>query len=80
MYLLAVIEHATRRIRILGATTPPTAVGGPGRPHLVMDLHDAASSTRYLIRDLDGKHPAMFDTILADSDITIVRSGVHVPE
>jgi transposase InsO family protein len=44
-----------------------------------MDLHDTGSSVRYLIRDQDGKYPAQFDAILADSGITVVHSGVHMP-
>jgi putative transposase len=44
-----------------------------------MDLHDVGSTVRYLIRDRDGKYPALFDTILADAGITIVRSGVQMP-
>jgi transposase InsO family protein len=80
MYILAVIEHATRRIRILGATPHPTAawVTQIAR-NLAMDLGDAASTARYLIRDRDGKYPALFDAILADNGITVVRSGVQVP-
>ncbi len=33
----------------------------------------------YLIWDRDGKYPALFDTVLADAGITVVRSGVRVP-
>ena len=42
-----------------------------------MDLHDAGLNVRYLIRD--GKYPALFDTILADAGIKVVRSGVRMP-
>ena len=44
-----------------------------------MDLEDAGSRARYLIRDRDGKYPALFDAILADAGITVVRSGVQMP-
>jgi transposase InsO family protein len=80
MYILAVIEHGTRRIRILGATAHPTAswVTQAAR-NLAMDLHDAGSTVRYLIRDRDGKYPALFDAILADTGIEVVHSGGQVP-
>jgi transposase InsO family protein len=32
-----------------------------------------------VIRDRDGKYPALFDTILADAGITVVLSGVRMP-
>jgi transposase InsO family protein len=44
-----------------------------------MDLDDAGRRATYLIRDRDGKHPAMFDQVLADAGITIVLSGVRMP-
>ncbi|MEO3747207.1 integrase core domain-containing protein [Plantactinospora sp. B5E13] len=80
MYVLAVIEHATRRVRILGATAHPTAgwVTQAAR-NLVMDLEDAGCRVKYLIRDRDGKYPALFDTILADAAISLVLSGVRTP-
>jgi putative transposase len=80
MYVLAVIEHASRRIRVLDATTHPTAAWVTQAAHnLVMDLEDAGSHARYLIRDRDGKCPRPFDTVLADAGITVVLSGVRVP-
>ena len=36
------------------------------------------ADVRCLIRDRDGKYPALFDTILADAGIKIVRSGVQM--
>ncbi|MEU8265343.1 integrase core domain-containing protein [Micromonospora sp. NPDC048999] len=80
MYILASIEHASRRIRILGATAHPTAAWvTQAARNLVMDLQDVAPNVRYLIRDRDGKYPALFDQVLADAGITVVRSGVRMP-
>jgi putative transposase len=44
-----------------------------------MDLQDAGSTARYLIRDRDGKFPTQFDAVLANSGIEVVRSGVRMP-
>jgi putative transposase len=80
MYVLAAIEHASRRIRVLGVTTHPSAawVGQTAR-NLVMDLDDADCKVKYLIRDRDGKYPGMFDAILADAGINVVLSGIQAP-
>jgi putative transposase len=80
LYVFAVIEHSTRRIRILGATAHPTAqwVVQLGR-NLVMDLEDAGSQARFLIRDRDSKFTAAFDALLADAGLEIVKSGVRMP-
>lgn len=80
MYVLAVIEHSQRRIRILGATAHPTATWvTQAARNLVMDLDDAGRRARFLIRDRDGKFPALFNAILADAGIQVVLSGVQTP-
>ncbi|MFD0575080.1 hypothetical protein [Dactylosporangium darangshiense] len=79
-YVWAVIEHATRRVRILGATAHPTAAWvAQAVRNPAMDLQDAGYRVRFLIRDRDGKYPALFDTILADTGIAVVLTGVQVP-
>ncbi|MFF6816261.1 integrase core domain-containing protein [Streptomyces sp. NPDC012403] len=80
LYVFAVIEHAGRRIRILGATAHPTASWvTQAAKNLVMDLEDAGCRVRFLIRDRDGKFPALFDTVLNDAGIQVVLSGVRMP-
>jgi transposase InsO family protein len=44
-----------------------------------MDLEDAGCRARFLIRDRDGKFPALFDAILADAGIEVVLSGIRTP-
>ena len=79
-YILAAIEHATRRIRILGTTAHPTAAWvTQAAKNLAMDLGDASTNIAYLIRDRDAKFPATFDQVLADSGITVVLSGIQIP-
>ncbi len=80
MYVFAVIEHGSRRIRVLGATAhPTTAWVVQAAKNLVMDLEDAGCRARYMIRDRDGKFPAMFDCILADAGVDVVHSGIRMP-
>jgi transposase InsO family protein len=47
--------------------------------NLVMDLENAGCRARYLIRDRDGKFPAIIDEVLADAGIQTVLCGVRVP-
>lgn len=80
LYVLAVVEHASRRIRVLGATAHPTASWtAQAARNLVMDLEDAGCRARFLIRDRDGKFPGLFDAILADAGTEIVLSGIRMP-
>jgi transposase InsO family protein len=47
--------------------------------NLAMDLQDAGCRARFLIRDRDGKYPALFDTILADAGIAVVLTEIRMP-
>jgi transposase InsO family protein len=80
LYVFAVIEHATRRIHILGATAHPTGpwVTQLGR-NLLMDLHDAGTTATFLLRDRDTKFTAAFDAVLTDAAIQIVTTGIRIP-
>jgi transposase InsO family protein len=45
-----------------------------------MDLDDAGvTAVKYLIRDRDSKYTSAFDTVLGDSGIEIVTTGIRVP-
>ena len=80
LYVLVVIEHASRRIRILGATAYPAAGWTTHMArNLIMDLQDAGATMKYLIRDRDSKYTTGFDAALADEGIAIRKTGIRVP-
>ncbi|MEU8252009.1 hypothetical protein [Nonomuraea sp. NPDC048916] len=57
-YILAVIEHTTRRIRVLGTTAHPSANWVTQTiKNLVMDLDDAGCRARYLLEIGMGSSP-----------------------
>ncbi len=80
LHVFAVIEHATRRVRVLGATAHPTATWTTQLArNLVMDLQDAGTTVKYLIRDRDSRYTAAFDAVFHDEGIAIVKTGIRVP-
>src|SRR5712691_5580859 len=79
-YVLAVIEHATRRIRILGVTLHPTGEWTAQQArNLLMDLGDQADRVKFMIRDRGSNFAAAFDAVLADAGIRTVLCNIQTP-
>jgi transposase InsO family protein len=80
VYVLAVIEHATRRIHILGSTAHPTGAWVTQQArNLLMDLDGQAETIKFLIRDRDTKFTATFDEVFHTAHIRNLRSPVQAP-
>ena len=79
-YVLAVIEHASRRIRILGVTLHPTREWTAQQArNLIMDLDEQAHRVRFMIRDRGSNFTTAFDAVLADAGIRTVLCKVRTP-
>ena len=79
-YVLAVIEHATRPIRIIGVTPHPTGQWTAQQArNLLMDLGEQADRVKFMIRDRGSNFTAAFDTVLADAGIRTVLCNIQAP-
>jgi hypothetical protein len=78
--VLTVIEHATRRIRILGLTQHPTGEWTAQQArNLIMDLGEQAHRVKFMIRDRGSSFTSAFDAVLAGAGIQTVLCNVRTP-
>jgi transposase InsO family protein len=80
IYVLFFIEHATRVVRIAGATANPAGawVAQQAR-NLVMDLGERAEQVRFLVRDRDAKFTRVFDEVFTPLGVRVIRTPVRSP-
>jgi len=80
VYVLAVIEHSTRRVRVLGATEHPVQgwVLQQAR-NLLMDLADAGTRVKFVLHDRDASLTAAFDAVFQAAGLRIARSAIQAP-
>ena len=76
LYCFAVVEHATRRVQVLGVTANP-AGGWVAQQacSLMLDRGDRAGGLRFLTGDRDSKLTAIFDEVFRAEGIPIVRTA-----
>jgi len=80
VYVLAVIEHGSRRARILGATEHPVQAWVVQQArNLLMDLEDTGTRVKFVLHDRDASFTAAFDAVFQAAGGRIVRSAVQAP-
>ncbi|MCW2935546.1 MAG: Integrase catalytic region [Actinomycetia bacterium] len=80
VYVLAVIEQGTRRIRVLGATESPVQswVVQQAR-NLLMDLEDAGTRVKFVLHDGDASFTAALDAVFQAAGARVIRSAIQAP-
>jgi len=80
VYVLAVIEHRTRRARVPGATGHPAQswVAQQAR-NLLMDLQDTGFGVKFVLHDQDASFTATCDAVFQAAGARVIRPVIQAP-
>jgi hypothetical protein len=74
LHVFFVLEVGTRRVHVPGVTAHPDGARTVQQARcLLMDLGERATRFRFLIRDRAGQFTEVFDAVLADAGIEVVK-------
>src|SRR5215472_17190288 len=80
VYVLAAIEHDTRRVRVLGATEHPVRAWVVQQArNLLMDLEDARTRVKFVLHDRDASFTLAFDAVFRAAGVRVIGSAVQAP-